>query len=366
MDPRIERLAKLLVHYSLKLKKGQLVKIRGEVVALPLIQALYEEALQAGAYPYTDILNTAEDEYFLKNANADQMKYISPLSRMEINKIDAYVSIWGAANTQFLSGVDPKRQAMRAKNTSSLFGTLLKRIASGSLKWVGTQYPTQADAQQAEMSLCDYEDFVYRAGHVHRPNPEKHWKKIETEQRRLVKILNRTKKLHVRAGETDLTMNVTGRPWVSCHGTENFPDGEIFTSPLEDSMEGRIHFTLPAFYHGRRVDDVRLDFKKGKVVSDSASKNEDYLKAMLNSDKGARYVGEFAIGTNYEIKNATGNTLFDEKIGGTCHVAVGAGLGESGGKNKSSIHWDMVCDLRKNGEIKADGKVIYRKGKFVI
>jgi aminopeptidase len=231
---------------------------------------------------------------------------------------------------------------------------------------VGTQFPTQADAQEAEMSLPDYENFVFRAGHIHKPDPVKHWLKVRKEQTRQAKILNRIKHLHIRSRNADLTMSVKGRKWVSCHGTENFPDGELFTSPVENSVNGYIEFTYPVVFLGRSVQGVRLEFKNGKVVAESASKNVDYLRAMLNMDRGARYVGEIAIGTNYEIKQFTSNTLFDEKIGGTCHLAVGASLPETGGVNKSGLHWDMVSDLVKGGEILGDGKVIYRNGRFTI
>jgi aminopeptidase len=288
------------------------------------------------------------------------------MSRMEVNKLDAFLYVWGNQNVYYLAGVDPKKQGIVRKARKPMMMRFFKRTAEGKLSWVGTQFPTQSDAQQAEMSLADYEDFVYGAGYLHLADPTKHWKKVEKEQTRLVKILNRTDRLEVEGSHVDLKMRVKGRKWVSCHGTENFPDGEIFTSPHEDSMEGFINFTYPAHYDGRVVTGVRLDFKKGKVVKETAEKNLDYLKAMLNVDKGGRRVGEFAIGTNYQIKRATGNTLFDEKIGGSCHMAVGASIPEAGGKNKSAIHWDMVCDLKKDGEIKADGKVIYRKGKFVI
>lgn len=366
MDPRIRKLAKVLVNYSLKLKKGQLFKIQGELVALPLMQAAYEEAINLGANPYIQVIVPDADEYFLKHAGDAQMKYISPVQKLEISRMEALLAIWGNQNTKYLSGVDPKRQALRQKSRGSLMKTLFKRIANKDLNWVGTQFPTQADAQEAEMSLADYEEFVYRAGNLHLADPIKHWKKIAKEQDRLVKILNRTKDIHVRSADTDLKMKVKGRKWINCAGTENFPDGEIFTGPIEDSAEGFIKYSFPANYGGRVVEGIRLEFKKGVVVKESADKNLDYLKAMLNMDKGARRVGEFAIGTNYQIQQATGNTLFDEKIGGTCHLAVGRSIDESGGKNQSALHWDMVCDLKKGGEIVADGKVIYRNGKFTI
>jgi len=366
MDPRINKLAKLLVQYSIKLKKGQLVKIQGEIAGLPLIEAVYMEALNVGANPYIQITTENIDEHFLKSATDTQMKFISPMTKLEINKMDALVAIWANTNTKYLSNVNPKRQALRQGARKELIGKLFKRIGDGSLNWVGTQFPTHADAQQAEMSLSEYEDFVYKAGHINTTDPIKHWKKVEKEQMRLARILNKVDQIHIRGKGTDLKLRVKGRKWVSCHGTENFPDGEIFTSPIENTAEGYISYSYPAQYGGRSVEGIRLEFKKGKVVAESADKNEDYLKAMLDMDKGARFLGEVAIGTNYEIKQATGNTLFDEKIGGSCHLACGASIPEAKGKNKSALHWDMVCDLKKGGEIEADGKLIYKNGKFLI
>ncbi|HVP06343.1 MAG TPA: aminopeptidase [Candidatus Acidoferrum sp.] len=366
MDPRVAKLAQVLLHYSIKLKKGQLFKIQGEVVALPLMKAAFEEAVKIGAYPYLLIRVPDNEEVFYKYASDEQLAYISPLAKVEMDKMDALLAIWGSENTRFLSGVDPKRQAKQRKHMRPLVQKMFKRIGNESLHWVGTMYPTVADAQDAEMSLKDYEDFVYSAGHIDTPDPVKHWEKIEKEQDRLVKILNTVDQIQLRTNDTNLKLRVGGRKWINCHGTQNFPDGEIFTGPIENSVEGHIRYTYPAVYAGREVADVRLEFKKGKVVKESAVKNIEYLRAMLDMDKGARFVGEFAIGTNYEIKKFTRNTLFDEKIGGTCHMAVGASIHESGGKNKSALHWDMVCDLKEGGEIIADGKVIYRNGKFTV
>ena len=366
MDPRVKKLAHLLVNYSLKLKKGQLLKIQGQSVSLPLMLAAYEEALKVGAYPYIATLQPEAEELFYKYAKEDQMKYISPITKLEINKIDALLSIWGSSNTKHLSGIDSKLQAKSYTYRKPLMAKLFKRIDDKSISWVGTQFPTHADAQDAEMSLSDYEDFVYGAGHLNDKDPLKHWKKVEKEQARLIKIMNRFKNIHIQSPNADLKMSVKGRKWINCAGTENFPDGEIFTGPIENSAEGYIRYTYPAVYGGREVDDVRLEFKNGKVVKESASKNQKYLTDMLNMDKGARFIGEFAIGTNYDIQQFSNNILFDEKIGGTCHIAVGASIPESGGVNKSSLHWDMVCDLKKDSTITADGKVIYKNGKFKI
>jgi aminopeptidase len=366
MDSRVTKLARLLINYSLRLQKGELLLIRGEIVTLPLILAAYEEALHVGANPYIDIVVPDAVEAMFKLGSKAQLEFISPVKKYETDKIDAYLHLWGSQNLNFLAGVDPKRQAITSRARASMMKRWFKRTADGSLKWVGTQYPTQADAQKAEMSLADYEDFVYRAGNLHLTDPVKHWRKIEKEQLRLVRILNRIDRLHIQSATTDLKLQVKGRKWISCHGTENFPDGEIFTSPIENSANGFIQFTYPSTYVGREVTGARLEFKAGRVVSETATRNLDYLKAMLNTDAGARRVGEIAIGTNYQIKRSTGNTLFDEKIGGSCHLAVGASIPESGGKNHSGIHWDMVCDLKRGGEITADGKVIYRNGKFIV
>jgi len=366
MDPRVKKLAKVLLNYSLKLKKGQLFKIQGEVVAMPLINAAYEEAVRLGAHAYTQIIIPHSREILLKHGSESQLEHLNPMLKLEISKIDALLVIMASENTRFLSGIDPKRQSLMQRARKPYFDRMIKRSAAGTLNWVGTQFPTQADAQEAEMSLSEYEDFVYRAGHLNAADPVIHWKKVQKEQMRLKKILDRVDRLHVRAGDTDLKFRVKGRKWVSCHGTMNFPDGEIFTSPIENSVEGKIRFSYPAVYMGREVQDVTLELRKGKIVRERAAKNQKYLTEMLNMDRGARYVGEFAIGTNYGIKRFSRNTLFDEKIGGTCHMAAGMSLPEAGGKNKSGLHWDMVCDLKKGGEITADGKVIYHNGRFTI
>lgn len=366
MDPRVTKLAKLLVQYSLKLKKGEMFKIQGETAALPLMQALYRQALEVGAFPYLSLRDTGSEEHFFKHATDDQLKFVSPLLKLEIDRIDAHATIWASQNTRYLAGVDSKRQAIQQKAMKPLVQKRFKRMGEGSYKWVGTQFPTFADAQEADMSLSDYEKFVYDAGHLDAVDPVKHWQKVETEQKRLVKILETADQYRIRSDDTDLRFRAKGRKWISCHGTVNFPDGEIFTGPIENTVEGHIQFTFPAVYMGREVTDVRLDFRKGKVIAEKAAKNLEFLKNMLGVDAGARFVGEIAIGTNYDIQHFTRNTLFDEKIGGTCHMAVGASIPESLGKNKSGIHWDMVCDLRKGSEITADGKTIYRNGKFIV
>nr|MBN2276142.1 aminopeptidase [candidate division Zixibacteria bacterium] len=366
MDKRLESLARVMVHYSLELKKGQLFKISGEPVAAPLIKAVYLEALKTGANTYIDMQLIDLAEAFFKFGSDQQLQYISPLKELEMEKIDAYLGIWATTNTKFLSGVDPKRQQLHSKAKEPLMNRFFQRASEGALHWTGTQYPTEAHAQDAEMSLTDYEDFVYRAGHLHEDDPVAYWREVQKEQQRLVDILNNVEMIHLKAQDTDLNVNVKGRKWINCCGKENFPDGEIFTSPIENGVDGTIRYSFPAFYAGREADGVRLTFKGGRVIEAKATKNEEFLTAMLDTDEGARRLGEFAVGTNYEITKFTRNTLFDEKIGGTCHLAVGAAYPETGGVNRSGIHWDMVCDLKNGGEIMADGKVIYKDGRFLI
>ena len=243
MDPRVRNLARLLVNYSLQLKKKQLIQIKGEPVTMPLLQAAFEEALSVGAYPYIEVICPDANEAILKRGTIDQLSYISPMRKLEVNKIDALLVVWGTHNTNYTAGVDPKNQSLQRKARSVIQKTMFKRIADKSLSWVGTQFPTQADAQKAQMSLSDYEDFVFKAGNLHLPDPVKHWRKVAAEQARLVKILNRIDHLQVHGYNVDLKLRVKGRKWISCAGTENFPDGEIFTSPIENTMEGFINYT---------------------------------------------------------------------------------------------------------------------------
>ena len=301
----------------------------------------------------------------MKHASEEQLRFVSPTARMETQKLDAILSVWGDVNTKEMTNVDPKRMAISRSANRPLFDKMLSRIAAGDLRWCGTQFPTAASAQDAEMSLVEYEEFVYGAGLLEKKDPIAEWKKVSTRQATMAASLEKLKTIRIVGLDTDLTFSVGGRKWINCDGRQNFPDGEIFTGPLEDSAEGHIRYTFPAVYAGKEVENVRLVFKQGKVVEARADKGEEYLHAMLETDAGARYVGELAFGTNYGIRRFTKNTLFDEKIGGTLHIAVGASLPESGGKNKSALHWDMVCDTRKGFVVYGDGKPVMKDGKWM-
>ncbi|MCX6661782.1 MAG: aminopeptidase [Euryarchaeota archaeon] len=365
IDKRLEKLATILVRYSLGLKKNDLFVISGSHLAAPLIKEVYHQAVKVGANPFTHIGIDGLAEIYYKYSSEQQLKYVSPLSKFEIEQIDASLSIISPENTRNMTNIDPKKQAISSVAHQQIQRIFLERAAKKELRWCITQYPTQASAQDAEMSLADYEDFVFHAAHVDAKDPIKYWRTVQRDQEKIRTFLSKKKNLHVIGKDTDLRVSVTGRRWINCSGTENFPDGEVFTGPIETSAEGHIRYSFPGSYSGREVNDITLWFKKGVVVKATASKGESFLHSMLAMDPGAKRLGEFAFGTNYGVRNYTKNTLFDEKIGGTIHLAVGSGFPETGSKNKSSLHWDMVCDLRKNGEVYADNELIYKNGRFL-
>ena len=365
VDARLSKLAKVLVNYSLKLKKGDLFVIEGNTFCEPLALEVYKEALAAGAKPV--LMPSYEDhkEILLKHGTDEQISFSEPFGIEVMKRADALLTIWAAGNTKSLTSVDPSKLNLYAKGRRSALDIYHARTESGALRWCGTQYPTYASAMDANMSLTEYEDFVFSSGYMDSAEPAKEWEKIHHEQQRLADFLNNKKTIEVKSKDAQLTFSVEGRKWINCDGTENFPDGEVFTSPVEDSINGHIRFSYPAIFMNREVLDVELTFESGRVVTAKAKKDEAFLNEILKTDEGASGVGEFAIGTNYNIKQFTKNTLFDEKIGGTIHIAAGASIGEAGGKNKSSIHWDMICDMSE-GEIFADGVLFYKEGKWLI
>ena len=369
-DPRLDKLAKVLVNYSTGVRRGQLVRISGSTVAQDLIEAIYEHVLRAGAHPQVRCAPDSLTDLFLELADEHQLKYLSPLARHEIETIDVSIGLWAETNTRHLSNVDPVRQAMTSAARRPIMSTFMNRAKEGELKWCGTLFPTEASAQDAEMSLREYERFVFDAGYLADDDPIARWRSIEKRQQKVVDHLTGKREIRFQAANgTDLLVNVEGMTWINCCGHENFPDGEVFTGPnlgaADGGVNGVVRYHFPAVHGGREVSDIVLNFEKGRVVKAEASKNRDFLIQMLDQDQGARAVGEIAIGTNYKIQKYTKNTLFDEKIGGTFHVAVGSGYPESGNMNESGLHWDMVCDLRPGGTISVDGEVISKDGRFV-
>ena len=364
-DPRIERLADLVVNYSLELGERQVVRIDGFDVAAPLAVALYRSALAAGAHPYTNLTLDGLSELLVAHGSDEQVSYISPVQWAEIEKLDALVTIWSETNTRSFTRADERRHGELIAAHRRLSNRRWERIAKGEMRWCGTLHPTHAHAQDADMSLDDYETFFFGACHTDKDDSAGHWSRFASGLAARAEELTAGRELRILGPDTDLRVGVAGRKWIAADGHYNMPDGEVFTSPIEADTEGRIRYTFPAIFQGREVEDIRLRFEGGRVVAAEASRGEAYLRSLLDLDAGARIVGEVAFGLNYEIDCFTGNILLDEKIGGTIHLALGAGFQQAGGKNSSALHWDMICDLRRDGEVYADGELIWKAGSFV-
>jgi aminopeptidase len=365
-DPRVARLGELAVSYSLGLKPGQVVRIDAPPVAAPLAIEIYRAALAVGAHPYVDLELERVPELLLAGASDEQLDFVSPIAMTELGELDALVTIWAESNTRALTHADPDRHQRYLAARQELSKVRWARISRGELAWLGVLFPTQAHAQDAEMSLAEYERFVYRACHVEEPgDPVAHWSGLRTELTARAEELARVRELRVVGPGTDLRVGVEGRRWNAADGRYNMPDGEVFTSPLETVTEGEVSFAFPALFHGREVAGIRLRFEEGAVVEAEATRGQEYLDALLAMDDGARRLGEVAFGMNYEVDRFTQNTLFDEKIGGTMHFALGAGFADVGSQNESALHWDLVCDLRQDGEVYADGELVWRAGRFL-
>ena len=366
MDNRITKHAEVLLKYSLDLKKGEKIVIVGDVVTLPLIKESYRLAVELGALPQVMINSEELKEILLKGGSEEQIKYVPESAKKAFETVDVLLSFFGGTNTRMLSNVNPEKLKLSAQGLSEITRIFFERVAKKELRWCGTMFPNQANAQEASMSVSEYEDFVYGAGYIDSKDPIAEWKKIEKKQEGICNILNGKKHLRIVSKDNDLKMSIEGRKWINCCGRVNFPDGEVFTGPVEDSVEGHIRFSFPGIYGGREIEDIQLTFERGKVIKAAAAKGQELLEQLLETDKGARYVGEIAAGTNYNIKKFTRHMLFDEKIGGTVHLAIGRSIPESLGKNQSAIHWDMLCDMKKGGKIYADGELVYKDGKFLI
>ena len=366
IDPRVARHADLLVNYSLQLQPGQLVRIDAGAVAAPLVTEIYRYALRAGAQPRTRVEVEGLDVITLNESTDEQLAFVSEIERFEIEQVDAVATIWAERNTRALGQADPTRVSRRIASRRELTNRLWERIDGGKATWVGTRFPTDAHAQDAEMSLAEYEDFVYGACHVSGDeDPVAHWRAVSTELNARARELEGVRELRIVGPDTDLRLGVEGRAWLAADGRLNMPDGEVFTSPVESETEGDIRFSFPAIFHGRGVEDVRLHFEGGRVVEAEAGQGQDYLQSLLDMDDGARILGELAFGMNYEIDRFTRDILFDEKIGGTIHLALGASFKKLGGQNDSGLHWDMICDLRADGEVYADGELVWKAGAFL-
>jgi len=364
-DPRVEKLARVIVHYSLELKPGQKFWLRTTPLAEELNLAVYEEAIKAGAHVFVDQRMPGAEEVFYKYASDEQLDYISPIRELVADSFDASLYIEAHHNSRSLAGIDGSRVGRARKAGAHLLQKLMQRSADGMHRWCLTVYPTHAMAQDADMNLHDYENFVYGAGMLNEEDPVAFWREEGRKQELLADWLKGHDGTVIKGSNVDISLSIRDRRFEISDGRYNFPDGEIFTSPVEDSVNGWIRFKYPAIYNGQEVSDIELWFENGKVVKEKAVKNQEFLTSMLNLDAGARTLGEWGIGTNYGIQRFSKNMLFDEKIGGTIHFAVGAGFPECGGRNESGLHWDMLCDMSES-EITIDGDLFYKNGKIVI
>ncbi|MEP7293437.1 MAG: aminopeptidase [Chloroflexota bacterium] len=365
-DPRIDNLADILVNYSTKVQPGEWVGVLGDVAALPLIRAVYAEVVKAGGNPslmLTDDLLTRE---FARLANDEQMQWLDPSQSLYYEKADVYIRCGATPNTRAMTNIDPKRLQKIQSARAGWLDTRIRRAAEGKMKWVGTLYPTEGSAQEAGMSLEEYEDFVFRATFADKPDAVSQWKALGDLQQKKIDWLKGKKHVSLKGPNVDLELSIDGRVFINACGERNMPDGEIFTGPVEESVNGWYRASFPSIVQGRAVEGIELKFEDGKVIGASAAKNESLLYSMLDADSRSRYLGEFAIGTNFGIDKFTGSILYDEKIGGTVHIAIGTGYPDTGSKNKSTVHWDMICDMRKDSEIHVDGELFYKDGQFVV
>jgi len=369
-DIRVQKYAKVLVEHSARIVPGDRVLLEGTTAAEPLLRELYIQILEKGGHPHLMLalpgtMPFSQDELFLSYANDEQIDFLPTFYKLAYEQFESRIRIHSATNTRGTTNIEPSKLQRHSKALSPITEAQFRRGAEGSFKWVTTLYPTEAYAQDANMSLKEYEDFVFGAVHTNEDDPIAFWKSVESKQQSAVDFMKGKSQVILRGPNVDLTLSVKGRTFMNSFGTYNMPDGEIYTGPVEESVNGWVKFTYPANYGGTSVENAELIFSNGRVTTAKADKNLDFLLNTLDSDAGSRSLGEFAIGTNFDIQQFTGNILFDEKIGGSFHMALGAGYPETGSKNKSAIHWDMICDMRKDSEILVDGVLFYKDGQFV-
>ena len=369
-DPRVSKFADILIQHSARVVPGDRVLIEATTAAEPLVRELYIKILEKGGHPVPllqlpDMFIPGHEDLLIMHGSDAQLDFLPPLHKLAYDNFESRIRIHSVTNTRSQTMMDPSRAQRRNKGTGIITETQMRRGAEDIFKWVTTLYPTEAYAQDAGMSLGQYEDFVFGAVHAHEADPIKFWNQVKVDQQKAVDFMQGKNQVLLRGPNVDLSLSIEGRTFMNSFGTYNMPDGEIDTGPVEDSVNGWVKFTYPAIYGGVAVEGTELTFSKGRAEQVKADKNQDYLIHMLESDAGSRYVGEFAIGTNFDIKKFTGHILFDEKIGGSFHMALGAGYPETGSKNRSAIHWDMICDMRTDSEILVDGELFYKNGQFV-
>jgi aminopeptidase len=365
-DQRADALAQILVNYSTQVKPGDVCVIQSTTSAEVLVQAIYEEVVRAGGLPVMQLTTDEAQAAFYALASDEQLDWIPPTSEWAAEHADVRIVAMADVNARALSQVDPKKQARTQRARKSLMDTSMRRSAAGEYRWALTLFPTHAYAAEAGMSLRAYEDFYYAACLATDGDPVTAWQRQSDQVKRLTEWIQGREEVHITGPGTDITLGVSERTWIACAGEHNMPDGEFFTGPIEDAVDGEITYSFPASYGGREVAGMKLRFEDGLVVDASAERGETLLIEMLDTDEGSRRLGELGIGTNYGIATGTKEILLDEKIGGTVHLAIGMSYPETGGVNSSAVHWDMVCDLRQGGSIAVDGIELQRDGRFLV
>lgn len=365
MNHLMHKYATLLVDYCLEIKPGEKLYIKTTSLAQPLLREVYRVAISRGAHVEYDMALENMTSIFYKEANREQLAYISPFYKQAIETFDAFLVIRAPFNLREDQNVDPAKMKVKSEAYKDINDIYFERTATRSLKRSLCQFPTSASAQEAGMSLEEYENFVYNACHLYDEDPQSSWLKVRQDQQRIVDHLNQVKNVQYVGPNIDIKFCVEGRTWINSDGQNNMPSGEVFSAPIEDSVNGTVRFSYPCVYRGKDVQGVTLTVKDGLVVDWSAEAGQDILDQIFDIE-GARRFGEVAIGTNYNIQRSTRNILFDEKIGGTIHMAIGQSYRQCGGKNNSTIHWDMITDMKEGGQILTDGNLIYENGKFLI
>ncbi len=361
----LQKYANLLVHYCLDLKHGEKAYIKSSFLAEPLVREIYREAIKLGAHVEIDWSFREQQRIFYSHADEHQLEYVPTLYEKAMHDFDAYLYIRAPYNLKEEHDISRAKIKVRQKALKPLSKLYADRTASGLLRRSLCQFPSQASAQEAEMSLEEYEHFVYNACNLYSQDPHQAWIQVRKDQQRIVDYLNSTNQIRYFSDAFDISFSVKGRTWINSDGRTNMPSGEVFTGPEENSVNGEVFFDYPTIYRGHELSNIRLWVKDGRVEKWMADKGQALLDEIFEIE-GARYFGEVAIGTNYQIQQATKNILFDEKIGGTIHMAIGQSYIQTGGKNQSPIHLDMIAGMKNNGSITADGKLIYKNGKFLI
>ncbi len=359
-DPRLLRWAEVIVDFCTEVKAGERVEITGEIPGQPLMLALYRRCLDKGAFPILKPSFGEAAEIFYRSASNVQLKDVSPIALFEAKNTDVSLHVMAETNTRNLTGVDPAKVSCVRKARQEL-----QRLKKERVRWNVTSFPTYAYAQDAGMSLRELAELVFSSGFLNDPDPLGQWRSLRKKQQKMTRLLSGVKMFRVENDECDLSLGVEGRRICESSGAVNMPDGEVYTGPVETDVNGHIHFSFPGYYMGQIVEGIRLEFKNGKVVSAKADSNEAFLLEMLDTDDGAKRIGELGIGTNWGVTRFTKNLLFDEKMGGTIHLALGDSYRETLGKNRSAIHWDILHDLRQNSRLYADSEVLIENGYFV-